>query len=87
MTEATTPTPNPTPLWLIVRLLNLRIKTRTARTFSLLGLPLPQRCCVSVLFLVQNMFVTYNNDRTTVMSEHNYNLLVRNPPFDRECPH
>ena len=87
MTEATTPTPNPTPLWLIVRLIAYKNKNqKSTYVFTIKSATAATILCKRVVSRT-NMFVTYNNGHTKVMSENKLYLIVTDPPFDREYPH
>lgn len=73
MTEATTPTPNPTPLWLMVRLLAYKNKNRNSTyVFTIRSATVVPTILCKRVVPHANMFVTYNNGHTKVMSKLNY---------------
>jgi hypothetical protein len=74
MTEATTPTPNPTPLWLIVRLLAYNNENRKSSYVFTIRSATAAILCKRVV-LRANMFVTYNSGHTEVMSENKLYLI------------
>lgn len=69
MTEATTPTPNPTPLWLIVRLAYKNKSQKNTYDFTIRSAT-AMNSGVSVVLPLAKMFVTYSNDHTKAMSEN-----------------
>ena len=68
MTEATTPTPNPTPLWLIVRLQAYKYENSTY-VFTIRSATAAATILYKRVVPRANMLVTYNNDHTKVISQ------------------